>query len=76
MANLFGNNKRKTPDRFTKINALTYARNVGKSFGYAFIDNFNNMAPTTAALLKESNDLKNEMFANISSFKSKATDFD
>lgn len=76
MANLFGNNKRKTPDRFTKINALSYARNVGKSFGYAFIDNFSNMAPTTAALLKESNDLKNEMFANISSFKSKATDFD
>jgi hypothetical protein len=51
--------------------ALSYMKNVAKSFGYAFQDNFNEMNPTVAALFRETKDLKDELYQSIDNFKAK-----
>jgi hypothetical protein len=51
--------------------ALSYMKNVAKSFGYAFQDNFNEMNPTVAALFRETKDLKDDLYQSIDNFKAK-----
>lgn len=52
-----------------RATALRYMKNVSRSLGYGLIDNFTEANPTVAALLKESKDLKTDLYQSIGSFK-------
>ena len=57
-------------------NALSYMKNVAKSFGYAFADNFNEMNPTVSALFRETKDLTQDLYESIADFKGKTANVD
>ena len=56
--------------------ALSYMKNVAKSFGYSFADNFNEMNPTVSALFRESKSLTQNLYSSISDFKAKTANVD
>ena len=56
--------------------ALSYMKNVAKSFGYSFADNFNEMNPTVSALFRESKSLTENLYSSISDFKAKTANVD
>ena len=57
------------------LNALAYLRNVGKSFGYAAIDVFNQYNPTVSALFSETKSLSSDLYQSIKDFSAKKVSF-
>ena len=58
------------------MNALTYAKNVGKSFGYASIDIFKEALPSVTSMVESAKDFSSDLYQSIKDFQSKATGLD
>ena len=54
------------------MNALTYAKNVGKSFGYASIDIFKEALPSVTSMVESAKDFSSDLYQSIKDFQSKA----
>lgn len=59
----------------SKVNALSYMRNVGKSLGYSIIDNLNEMNPVVASLAATTKEQTQNLYHGIKDFKATAKDF-
>ena len=58
------------------VNALTYVKNVGKSFGYSTIDALKSYNPQITALAEGAKELSESLYETIDSFKAKMNDTD
>ena len=56
------------------MNALSYLKNVGKSFGYAAVDIYQNLNPTTSSYIAQGKEFSEDLYESVKSFKAKAKD--
>ena len=50
------------------MNAFTYLKNVGKSLGYAAVDTFKDINPTTASFIASGKEAGEELFSSVKDF--------
>lgn len=55
------------------MNAISYIRNVGKSFGYIAVDVIKDYNPAATAFAQSAKDLGSELYQSVSDFKSNLT---
>ena len=53
------------------VNAMNYIKNVGKSFGYAAADYFNEKNPAVKAVFETSKEFSSELYEGVKDFKEK-----
>ena len=58
------------------MNALTYVKNVGKSFGYASIDIFKEAMPSITSMASNAKELSSDLYQSVKDFKAKAIGID
>lgn len=58
------------------MNALSYIRNVGKSFGYATIDVLKQHNQTSIAFAKHTKEYGSDLYRSIKDFKQNPSDLD
>ena len=58
------------------VNAISYIRNVGKSFGYATIDVLKQHNSTSIAFAKNTKEFGTDLYRSIKDFKENKSDLD
>ena len=62
--------------RVIVLNALSYIRNVGRSFGYSAIDVVKEFNPTTSSFAKNAKEFGSNLYESVRDFKSNAADME